>query len=83
MIWKREPALFYGLANTILALVLAFGVQLTTEQTGAILAVTSALLALLTRSQVYAPTTVQEAMKPSPEDIGPGGVGPAAVTPKG
>lgn len=52
MIWKREPALFYGLVNTILALVLAFGVDLTTEQTGAILAVTSALLALITRSQV-------------------------------
>lgn len=52
MIWKREPALFYGLVNTILALVLAFGVDLTTEQTGAILAVTSALLALVTRSQV-------------------------------
>lgn len=52
MIWKREPALFYGLVNTNLALVLAFGVDLTTEQTGAILAVTSALLALVTRSQV-------------------------------
>jgi hypothetical protein len=52
MIWKREPALFYGLANTILALVLAFGVELTVEQTGAILAATSAVLALITRSQV-------------------------------
>lgn len=52
MIWKREPALFYGLVNTVLALILAFGVDLTTEQTGAILAVTSALLALITRSQV-------------------------------
>jgi uncharacterized protein involved in response to NO len=30
---------------------------------------------------VYAPFTVQEAMKPSPEDVGPGGVGPAAITP--
>lgn len=52
MIWKREPALFYGLVNTVLALILAFGVDLTTEQTGAILAVTSALLAIITRSQV-------------------------------
>lgn len=52
MIWKREPALFYGLVNTILALILAFGVDLSTEQTGAILAVTSAVLALLTRRQV-------------------------------
>jgi hypothetical protein len=52
MIWKREPALFYGLVNTVLALVLAFGVELTVEQTGAILAVTSAVLALITRSSV-------------------------------
>lgn len=52
MIWKREPALFYGLINTLLALALAFGINLTNEQTGAILAVTSAALALITRSQV-------------------------------
>ena len=30
---------------------------------------------------VYAPFTVREAMKPSPEDVGQGGVGPAAVVP--
>lgn len=52
MLWKREPALFYGAVNSVLALVLAFGVDLSTEQTGAILAVTSALLALITRAQV-------------------------------
>lgn len=52
MLWKREPALFYGLVNTVLALVLAFGVELSTEQTGAILAVTSAVLALVTRANV-------------------------------
>jgi predicted histidine transporter YuiF (NhaC family) len=77
MIWKREPALFYGLVNSILALVLAFGVQLSTEQTGAILAATSALLALLTRRTVYSPHTVQEAMKPSPEELYPGTDEPA------
>lgn len=52
MIWKREPALFYGLVNSVLALILAFGVDLSTEQTGAILAVTSAVLAVVTRSKV-------------------------------
>lgn len=52
MIWKREPALFYGLVNSVLALVLAFGVELSVEQTGAILAATSALLAVITRSKV-------------------------------
>lgn len=52
MIWNREPALFYGLVNTVLALGLAFGADLSTEQIGAILAVTSAVLALITRSKV-------------------------------
>jgi hypothetical protein len=52
MIWNREPALFYGLVNTVLALILAFGVDLSTEQTGAILAATSAVLAVITRSKV-------------------------------
>ena len=51
------------------------------------------LQALLTRNGVgrpgaffdgvYSPHTVQVAMKPSPEDVGPGGVGPAAVVPPG
>lgn len=52
MIFKREPALFLGLVQTVLALVLAFGVDLSTQQTGAILAVTAAVLALITRSRV-------------------------------
>lgn len=49
----REPILFYGLVQTILALILAFGPEtLSTEQTGAILAVTAAVLALVTRRKV-------------------------------
>lgn len=53
--------------------------------------VATRLQALLTRNGVgrpgsffdgvYAPYTVQVAMKPSPEDVGPGGVGPKAVVP--
>jgi hypothetical protein len=54
MIFKREPALWLGLVNTILALLLSFGVDLTTEQIGTILAVTSALFALITRQVVTA-----------------------------
>lgn len=52
MIWKREPALILGFVQTVLALVLAFGVELDTEQVGAILAVTAAVLAVVTRQQV-------------------------------
>lgn len=59
MIFKREPALFLGLIQTVLALVLAFGVDLTTEQTGGILAVSAAVLALITRSQVVPNSEVE------------------------
>ncbi len=54
-IFKAEPALFLALVNSVIALVLAFGVQLSADQIGAILAVTSALLGLLTR-QAVSPT---------------------------
>ena len=51
-IFGREPALFLGVAQAVLALILVFGVELTQEQVGGILAVTAAVLALITRSQV-------------------------------
>ena len=49
---KKEPALVAGVVQAVLGLLLAFGVELTTEQTGAILAITAAVLALFVRSQV-------------------------------
>lgn len=52
MIWKREPALFYGVVNATIALAVSFGLDLKPDQIGAILAVTSAFLALVTRSQM-------------------------------
>lgn len=52
MIWDREPALLLGLLETVLALVLAFGFDLSGEQVGAIMAAAAAFLALVTRSQV-------------------------------
>lgn len=52
MIWKREPAMVVGTVQAIIALAVAFGFNLSVEQVGAILAVTAALLALVTRSQV-------------------------------
>jgi hypothetical protein len=53
---RREPVLATGLLEAILALALAFGLDLTPEQVGAILAVAVALLALVARRQVT-PTT--------------------------
>lgn len=52
MIWNREPALIAGVVQAVLALLLAFGVDLTQEQVGAILAVTAALLAVVVRQRV-------------------------------
>jgi hypothetical protein len=52
MIWNREPALIYGLAQALLTLAVVFGLDLTDEQTAAILAATSTLLALIVRSKV-------------------------------
>jgi hypothetical protein len=48
----REPALVVGLAQSLLALGVAFGLDLTPGQVGAVLAVVSAGLALIVRSQV-------------------------------
>lgn len=48
----REPALIAGLIQAVLGLLLAFGVDLSQEQVGSILAVTSAALAVVVRSRV-------------------------------
>jgi hypothetical protein len=53
--WKAEPAAILGALQAILALVIAFGLDLSTGQVGAVLAASAAVLALVTRSQVTAP----------------------------
>ena len=49
---KREPALIAGFIQAVLVLVVAFGLNLTAEQVGAIEAVVAIGLALFVRSQV-------------------------------
>ncbi len=49
---KNEPAVISGIVAAALALLLAFGADLSTEQIGSIMAVVAAVLALLVRSQV-------------------------------
>ena len=49
---RNEPAVVAGFVQAVLGLLLAFGVDLTQEQVGAILAVTAALLAFVVRSRV-------------------------------
>ena len=49
---RQEPALIAALVHAVLGLVVAFGVDLTGEQTAAILAVTGAVLAVVVRRNV-------------------------------
>ena len=49
---RREPALVVGFVSALIGLLLAFGVDLTKEQTGAITALVVAGLAFVTRSRV-------------------------------
>lgn len=52
MIFRREPAVILGLVQAALAVILSFGVDLSADQVGTILAFSAAFLALVTRSQV-------------------------------
>ena len=49
---RTEPALVAGVVQALLALLLAFGVPLSDEQVGAIIAVSAAILAIVVRQQV-------------------------------
>lgn len=49
---RTEPALIAGIVQAVLGLLLAFGVDLSNEQVGAILAVTAAVLAVAVRQSV-------------------------------
>lgn len=51
-LWSKEPALIIGAVGAIVALAVSFGLPVTTEQVGFIMAAVSAVLALVTRSQV-------------------------------
>ena len=51
---KAEPVAFVAVVQSVLALMLTFGLRLTIEQTGAIIAVTQVVLAFFTRRAVTA-----------------------------
>ena len=46
---RNEPVLIQGLVQAVLGLFLAFGVEISNEQVGAIMALTAVILAILTR----------------------------------
>lgn len=51
-LWGREPALILGLVQAAIALVVAFGLDLTAEQTAVTVAFTAAVLGVWTRAKV-------------------------------
>ena len=51
-LWNREPVLFMAVIQAALALAISFGIGLTAEQTGAIMAFSAAALGLITRQKV-------------------------------
>lgn len=48
---RKEPVLVTALVQAILGLLLAFGLDLTNEQVGSIMALTAALLAFVARAK--------------------------------
>ncbi len=51
-LWGRNPAMILALVGALISLGVAFGLSLTAEQTGAIVAVVQIVLGLITRTQV-------------------------------
>ena len=50
--WSKEPAMFLGVIQALLSLFISFGLNLKTEQIGAIVTFSSVIIAFITRSQV-------------------------------
>jgi hypothetical protein len=65
---KNEPVLISGLIQAILGLLLAFGISVSDEQIGAIMAATAIVLAILARIFV---TPTHQIPEPAPEPPGP------------
>lgn len=51
-LWNREPAAILAALQAIIAMAVSFGLDLSAEQVGGILAATAAVLGLITRSKV-------------------------------
>jgi len=69
MIWKREPVLLMGVIQTALGLLIAFGLHLSVEQIGALLATTAAVLSFLTRRLVEPTATTATIPAPQPAEV--------------
>lgn len=72
-LFGREPALFYGVIQAAITMLVAFGLQLDANQIGAILTFTSMVLAFATRQSVVPNSTheaqVSQALETPPPNI--------------
>jgi ABC-type amino acid transport system permease subunit len=57
---RNEPVLVQGFVQAVLGLLLAFGLDLSNEQTGSIMVLTAALLAFVARGKVVPTRTLNE-----------------------
>lgn len=51
-LWGREPALIIGAISALIAVAMGFGLDISQEQFGLVMAAVSAVLSVVTRSQV-------------------------------
>lgn len=63
---RDEPVLLTGLVQTVLGLLLAFGVTLTQEQVGSIMAVAAMVVAIAIRMVVTPNSHVPDSTEPVP-----------------
>lgn len=60
-LWQAEPAVIVSLVSALIALAVSFGLDLSGDQTSAIMAVVTILAGLLIRTQVTAPANLPPA----------------------
>jgi hypothetical protein len=63
-LWGRQPAMIVALVQAVIVLGVAFGLNLSADQIGGILALVAIALGLVTRSQVSSPATVAKLIAP-------------------
>lgn len=81
-VFGREPAMILAAVQAVIALVTAFGLDLSGEQIGAIMAVSAAVLGVVTRQSVTPNVSVAAKVEAATPPVTPV-AGPAADVPEG
>lgn len=69
-LFDREPALFMGVIQSLLAALVIFGVDLSDEQVAALIAVSANVLAFIVRHKVSPKTPPPNPIEPKPDEKG-------------